>query len=157
MGTLNWRPRNQPEPNMPTPRTTPYLWVTWISGLLSGDKSCEWAAWFKAHNISSSYAKQPSDFDTAAWKINHTALLAPVRDEFRADGYEVTVEDQNSFQLDGKAGTLAGKPDIVAMKGNAAVIVDTKTGQPRASDIAQVMVYMWALRLARPEQFRGKA
>src|SRR5262249_42862814 len=138
---------------MPTPRTTPYVWVTWISGLLSGEKSCEWAAWFKAHNT---YAKRPSDFDFPAWKIDHTSLLTTVRDEYRAKGFAVTVEEQNSIKLEGKVGTLAGKPDLIATKGDSVVVIDTKTGQPRASDTAQVMVYMWALPLARPNLFKNK-
>ncbi len=29
----------------------PYVWVTWLPRLLSGESSCEWASWFKAqHN-----------------------------------------------------------------------------------------------------------
>ena len=30
--------------------TGPYLWVTWLPRLLSGESSCEWASWFKAHH-----------------------------------------------------------------------------------------------------------
>ena len=34
---------------MAQPRATgPYVWVTWLPRLLSGESSCEWASWFKA-------------------------------------------------------------------------------------------------------------
>jgi hypothetical protein len=34
---------------MTAPRDGSYIWVTWITGLMSADKQCEWAAWFRAH------------------------------------------------------------------------------------------------------------
>ena len=44
-------------------------------------------------------------------------------------GYEVFTENQNSFRLRGKYATLAGKPDLIAVKGSDAVIIDAKTGR----------------------------
>lgn len=29
---------------MTEPRTSPYIWTSWLSRLLVGDNSCEWAA-----------------------------------------------------------------------------------------------------------------
>ena len=26
----------------------PYIWVTWLTKLLSDENSCEWAAWFRS-------------------------------------------------------------------------------------------------------------
>lgn len=137
---------------MPRPRNGPFVRVSWISGLLSGEKSCEWAAWFRAHNF---YTKRPDDFDSAGWRIKHTSLLVTVRDQFRTDGYTVTVEDQNDFKVSGAVGVLAEKPDLIAVKGDHVVVIDAKTGTPRASDTAQVMTYMRALPFARPRQFKG--
>ena len=37
----------------------PYVWVTWLTKLLVGDASCEWAAWFKAQHESFSWDKGP--------------------------------------------------------------------------------------------------
>ena len=34
---------------MAVPRETPYIWATWLPRLLTGENSCEWAVWFKAH------------------------------------------------------------------------------------------------------------
>ena len=33
-----------------TPRDFPYIWATWLPRLLTGENSCEWAVWFKAHH-----------------------------------------------------------------------------------------------------------
>lgn len=30
-------------------RNSPYVWVTWLTKILAGEQSCEWASWFKAH------------------------------------------------------------------------------------------------------------
>ena len=60
---------------MTTPRTAPYLYVTWISRYLTGDKSCFWACWFKGNF--QGYEKMPSDFDSARWNMEHTDLLNP--------------------------------------------------------------------------------
>ena len=35
---------------MAVPRETPYIWTTWLPRLLTGENSCEWAVWFKAHH-----------------------------------------------------------------------------------------------------------
>ena len=51
---------------MTTPRTSPYMYVTWIPRYLTGEKSCLFAAWFKANH--QGYAKMPSDFDSAKWE-----------------------------------------------------------------------------------------
>ena len=134
-------------------RSGPYIWVTWLSKLLVGDRSCEWAAWFKAHH--KNYERAPSPFDAVIWQINHTALLNDVRDRLEIEGNRVLTEDQNYFNLRGNSGAvLGGKPDLVVMRQDGAgTIYDVKTGQPRASDNAQVMIYMYALPYVG--QFRG--
>ena len=108
-------------------RAKPYIWATWLPRLLTGERSCEWAIWFKAHY--QDWAKPPSDFNQAQWMLNHTALLNERRANWEVGGYTVEVEEQNSFQLRGKSATLAGRPDLVARRDDEAVIVDAKTGQ----------------------------
>ena len=134
-------------------RSGPYIWVTWLSKLLVGDRSCEWAAWFKAHH--KNYVRAPSPFDVVTWQMNHTALLNDVRDGLELDGNRVSSEDQNYFNLRGSSGAvLGGKPDLVVTREDGTgTIYDIKTGQPRASDNAQVMIYMYALPYIN--QFRG--
>ena len=41
----------------------PLSWITWLPRLLTGENSCEWAIWFKAHF--QDWTKPPSDFDQA--------------------------------------------------------------------------------------------
>jgi len=64
----------------------------------------------------------------------------------KSEGYEVLVEDQNSFQLAGKnGGILAGKADILAINGEDLLVIDCKTGQEKNSDKLQVLLYMLCL------------
>ena len=138
---------------MAEPRSGPYIWATWLSRLLVGDYSCEWAAWFKAHYTR--YDRMPGNFDAVTWQMDHTALLNSVRDELEAAGTTVFTENQGYFNLRGQSGTvIGGKPDLVAVgPDRTGTIYDVKTGQPRASDTAQVMIYMYALPYQG--QFRG--
>lgn len=131
---------------MVTTRDAPYLWVSWLTKLLVGDQACEWSVWFRAHH--KGFAQVPSDFDQAAWMVKHTELRRMTARQLRDDGFEVFVEDQNDWKLaDPKYGiTLAAKPDIVAAKDGYGIICDAKTGARRASDAAQVMVYLWIAR-----------
>ena len=134
-------------------RAGPYIWATWLSRLLVGDLSCEWAAWFRAHYRG--YDRMPSTFDAVTWQMNHTALLEEVRDGLENQGHTVHTENQSYFNLRGGSGTvIGGKPDLVALSPDGSgTIYDIKTGQPRASDTAQVMIYMYALPYIG--QYRG--
>ena len=78
----------------------------------------------------------------------------PARESRERLGYEVFTENQNSFRLRGRSATLAGKPDLIAVKNSDAVIIDAKTGKPSPSHAAQVMTYMYAVPKAL-EQYRG--
>jgi CRISPR/Cas system-associated exonuclease Cas4 (RecB family) len=133
-----------------TPRHgLPFIWPTWITGLLSGDKQCEFAPWYRAHYR---YEKrQDGTFDSAAWTAAHNALVKVRLAELLADGWTCTLEAQNDFRLKGKAALLSGKPDIVAVRGAEALVVDCKTGKPRNSDFFQVLIYMVALARTRPD------
>ena len=35
----------------------PYIWITWLTKLLTGEHSCEWASWFKAHHETRSWRR----------------------------------------------------------------------------------------------------
>ena len=126
------------------------MWTTWLARLLAGEASCEWASWFRSHY--QAWAKPPTDFDQAQWMLEHTALVNQARESREKLGYTVFTEGQNSFRLRGKFATLAGKPDLIAVKGGDRVLIDAKTGNP--AHPAQVMIYMYALPKAL-KQFRG--
>ena len=137
---------------MPQPREHPYIWATWLAKLLAGDAHCQWTGWFRAHYRD--WTKPPSDFDNAKWMLDHTALLNRERESRESLGYTVRVENQNSFRLQGRYATLAGKPDLIAVKNNDAVIIDAKTGRASPHHAVQVMVYQYAVPRAL-DQYRG--
>jgi hypothetical protein len=120
--------------------------VTWITGLLAGDDQCQYAAWVKSHYT---YEKRVRDdgFDLATWKAQHAALVERRAVQLVNTGWtQVMVEDQNKFTLRGQATTLAGVPDLVATKDGILVRVsDAKSGQRRAKDIWQVLLYLFVL------------
>ena len=126
-------------------RDMPYIWVTWLTKLLVGENSCEWAAWFRANHEGSSYAKIPSTFDATEWQLNHTELLTKVRAEIESEGRTIFTEGQNSFNLRGRTAVLGGKPDLIAVSDSVGTILDVKTGQPSPAHHVQVMLYMYAV------------
>ena len=142
---------------MPRPRESPYIWATWLARLLAGEASCEWASWFRSHY--QDWAKPPSDFNSTQWMLDHTALVNKERESREKLGYTVFTENQNSFRVRGRSATVAGKPDLIAVKGGDAVIIDAKTGKPGPHHAAQVLIYMYALPKALQEyrgvEFRG--
>ena len=136
-------------------REFPYIWTSWFPHLLTGERSCEWAIWFKARH--QGWTRKPSDFNQADWLANHTALLNEQRDLWLQRGYDVRIEDQNSFRLRGHVAVLAGKPDLLILNSNGHVLItDVKAGQERLWHYRQLMIYMYALPRAMPE-FRESA
>jgi hypothetical protein len=124
-------------------RPNPFIWVTWLSKLMAGEKQCAWASWFRSHY---QWDKLPSGSDLAKWTADHAALLHARRAKLEAQGFTIYAEDQNSFMLMGKTGIeVSGKPDIVAIRGSEAYVEDCKTGTPRHSDHLQVLLYMLSL------------
>lgn len=132
-----------------TPRRgKPYIWASWLTGILSGDKQCGYAPWFKAHFR---YDKRPDPtFDSAAWSADHQVLLLRRKAELEAEGWTVSIEHENALSLEGRSAILAGKPDLVATRESVLRIVDAKTGKPKSSDWWQVLIYMTVLPMVRP-------
>ena len=135
----------------------PYIWVTWLAGLLAGEDQCAWAAWFKAHYV---FDKEPSDFDSVEYNRRHKELLDKRVADLRADGWTVTKERQNAFKLIGESAVLAGKPDIIAVRGSEGLVVDVKSGQQANKHVWQVLMYLAALPRVRfdlkPLTLRGE-
>lgn len=130
-------------PSTGVERPNPFIWVSWLSKLMAGEKQCEWASWFRSHYV---WQKLPSGLDLAKWTADHAQLLRARKAELEAEGFTVYAEDQNSFTLMGETGIeVSGKPDLVAIRGSEAYVEDCKTGTPRHSDHFQVLVYMLAL------------
>ena len=123
-------------------KTEPYIWTTWLSPLLAGDTHCEWAAWFQSNY---KFEKEQSYFND--WIVQHERLLDRRVQELESEGFTVYIEDENKFTITGrdKITKVAGKADIVAIKGNQAIVEDCKTGKRRNSDVMQVLIYMLLL------------
>jgi len=143
IGSQPARRGSSQNPRTPTERANPFLWVSWLSKLMAGEKQCEWASWFRSHYL---WEKVPSGLDLAKWTADHAQLLRARKAALEAEGFTVYAEDQNSFRLMGETGIeVSGKPDLVALRGSEAYVEDCKTGTPRHSDHFQVLVYMLAL------------
>ena len=94
-------------------RPSPYIWVTWLTKLMVGENSCEYAAWFKSHY--QNFEKVPNGFDLSTWKVEHTTLLGQTRTALELAGKTVFTEDQNKFTLKGSTAKLGGKPDLISI------------------------------------------
>ena len=139
------------------PRAVPYIWVTWLTKLLSGEDQCWWAAWFKAHY---KFQKVQRDFDSAAWSAAHNDMLQKQIGRLTADGALCYIEGQNSFAIEGEIATLAGKIDIIAVRNEVGTIIDCKTGKQKDADYQQLLVYLMMAPLglthARPITLTGE-
>ena len=130
-------------------REGPYIWVTWLTKLLTCDDSCEFASWFKTQFDSKSWTRAERVGNLARWQVGHTDMLNARAREFRQQGYQVSREAQNYFTVEGRVATIAGKPDLLARQGDLVWVTDVKSGQPRTCDVVQVMVYMYLLPMVR--------
>jgi PD-(D/E)XK nuclease superfamily len=126
-----------------TKRLAPYVWASWASKLLAGTVHCRWAYWYRAHYRD--FARR-SDADFESWAINHARLVDVCARDMERLGYTAYVENQNHFTIRNKNGlAFAGQPDIVAVKGEEAIVIDCKTGKLRDFHDCQVMLYMLCL------------
>ena len=62
----------------------PCFWATWLTRLLSGEDSCDWAAWFRARYEDGSWRQMPSDLDRVGWQMAHTAAVIAARARWEA-------------------------------------------------------------------------
>ena len=95
----------------------PYIWVTWLTKLLTGNDGCEHASWFKARFHSKSWTRVERVNNLARWQVGHTDLLNAKARELREQGYEVSREAQNHFTIQGKLATIPGKRGFFARQG----------------------------------------
>lgn len=127
-----------------TARVTPYTYATWLTKAIAGEHHCHFSGWFKTHFM---YPQTTRDPNLDQWTAEHTVMVHDAASEFRSAGCAVYIEAQSSLRIRGQHGAvLAGKPDIVAVKGDTAVVVDCKTGIPKASDSLQTRLYMYLLK-----------
>lgn len=131
-----------------------YLWLTWLSKLMSGDIECAWSPWFRVRIAG--YKRAPSDFDVQAWSAVHNAHLTRLIAERQALGEHVRIRHQNNFSLTVAPGlTLAGRPDLIATSPDGKITAyDVRTGDPRPAFVDHMMLTM--LYLPRTRRYLGQ-
>ena len=80
--------------------------------------------------------------------------MGRVTDELEAEGKAVSIENQNSFTLQGRTAALGGKPDLITVYEGVGTIIEAKTGAPSPAHHAQAMIYMYAVPKSLP-QYEG--
>lgn len=138
-------------------RNRPYCWVTWLTKLLAGEDRCTWRTWYRAQH---KYQKRPDAPGREAffteWTAKHDAIQARRAEDLKAQGYIVRMEDNAPIRVQGRAGDLGGKMDILAQKTGAPTLIeDAKAGRQRESDAWQVLIYQWAVALMPNYQGMG--
>lgn len=136
----------------------PYFTAKAVAALLAGDNQCHAALWIKSRYWTQ---KRPSDFNFAEWQRQHGELVSKRKAELEAEGWTVSIENENKFELEGVHARISGKPDLVAVKRwkpwrpqpNQVLVSDAKTGQQRGTDLHQVLVYMACLPLDDADRF----
>lgn len=136
---------------MPSKRDKPYFWVTWLTPLLAGEESCEWKSWAKGNFTNLN--RMESDFDSAQWNENHTALLTKLREEYK-DSAKILVEGQTSWKIEGKTAILAGKMDILTIDTN--LVIDAKSGKVKDSHVLQLKTYLLAIEMGAVKGVSGE-
>ena len=105
-----------------------------------------------------SLSKAPSDFQQSTWIVEHNKCLDDVCKGCVTKSLSFFKENQNSFTAKRGNMTIKGKPDLIVLGSDKKYTVyDIKTGQPKASDVIQVMLYMTFLPYSTSGIYKGKA
>ena len=124
----------------------PSFWTSHLARALSGDQPCNLVTWLGGHHFLEKRPREDAS-SLALWKTNHTALLNTVIKDLRTQQWKCSVE--SFFRVRGQSAILSGKADVIAQqKDRRPLIVDAKSGQPRETDIVQVMIEMVMVPLA---------
>ena len=154
--------RERKEQEQDEPRARPYVYASWPTKAIAKEVRCAFQLWFKAHYAYKKTANErckactegrvPCDDPEVCradffkkFNEKHDALVADRVERLQAEGWTVRTEDEAKFSMKGKLGDMTGKPDIVAMRGDEALVIDAKSGNPRESDHWQVLIYILAL------------
>lgn len=130
-------------------RTPGFVPVTALAQLLSGERLCTWSVWFGAHY--SDFDRVPRALDSAAWSVEHSAMLMAVSPMLKAEYPIVRREYQNQVQVQRGNLIVSGRPDLLGCRPDEILVEDVKTGHWRhEAHIVQVLCYMVLLPVARP-------
>ena len=128
---------------MANPRDSPYIWVTWLSKIMSSDVTCHWQSWFQSQNQLTE--KQSSGSGLTGWAMKHTKMLTELKERLIEEGYTPFIEQSFHHKISNSDIVIAGKTDCVIEKEDKVTVYDCKTGNERTSDQVQVMLYMYLL------------
>ena len=121
----------------------PSFWSTHIAKVLVGDQPCLLQPWLQGRF---EFPKETNP-SMANWKANHSRLLQDQVRKFKEQGWKCDVE--RFFRVTGQRAVLSGKADLILRKQDSRpVIVDAKSGKPRDTDTAQVLIEMICIPLA---------
>ena len=127
-------------------RDGPYFWVTWLTKLLSRRELVRMGDLVQGPPRERQLGAGPRGLRPGRVADGpHGDGQRGPRKAGRRWAIEVFTERQNSLSLKGEAGTLGGRPDLIARKGDAGTIIDVKTGKPGPAHMVQVMLYMYAV------------
>ena len=125
----------------------PYVHVTWLSKLLSGDRSCAFESWVKAHYRVPKHETADDRARLATYQALHAEMARTfVRTQAAP---QATLYAELDVKVAGTVGLLAGKIDLLEQQDHLLTVIDFKSGQPRSADVAQVLIYLWMVRVTR--------
>lgn len=125
----------------------PSFWSTTLAKVLVGDQPCNLSAWLSGH-FDLEKRDRDDQSNLTKWKVEHTALLEALANNCLADGW--TIRKEQFFRVKGQTAILSGKADLVTQgrQDRRPTIWDCKSGKPRESDTAQVLIEMVMMPLA---------
>lgn len=126
----------------------PEFWATSVAKVMVGEQPCFLSVWAKPHLGFAKPMESPEkQAQMAAWKVRHAELLDREAAKARAEGWRVSKEQ--FFRVKGQVAQIAGKVDLILQAPERRpTIVDAKGGEPRDSDVIQVLIYMVMLPIA---------
>jgi CRISPR/Cas system-associated exonuclease Cas4 (RecB family) len=124
---------------LPDRRGQPFVWITWLTRLLSGEDKCEWPLLMRSRFW---MPKEPVTDRMREYQDAHRQLVKMRVAELEHQGLYVNVEDDNKLAHKGKSGTmLTGIPDIAVIQPSTMTYEECKSGKRRPSDHVQVLLY----------------
>lgn len=125
-------------------RETPYIHISWLAKVMTGELPCHWQAWFQVHHRLRE--RVPSGFDEVGWQMNHQRLVTDLRHTLVERGKRPWVNLPVRATVPGSGAVLQGTADLAVVDGEQMTLYACKVGQPRPSDQAQMMIALHALQ-----------
>lgn len=123
----------------------PTFWTTHLAKVIVGDQPCRLAPWLSGHMLLQKRARD--QIQLAEWKRQHTSLLTETAGRLSDGQWACSLEQ--FFRVKGASAIVTGKVDLIARKTDERpIIVDTKAGEPRESDVVQVCLEMLLVPMA---------